>query len=130
MHPASRGGPSLTFDCKEPKRIIEDELHPEGKGFPSLEMGGAELKRRPNKELCSTDAGSPNMHVDSPRDTPTHAALTSPTIGEAVDGEKCDPREMGACLLPCESGACLLPAAETRDGGGGWSSEFVDPICG
>ena len=94
MHPAGRGGLSLAFDCKEPKRIIGDELRPGGKGFPSLKMDGAELKQTSDRDPCSTDADSPNLHVDSPRDTPIHAALTSSTLGEAVDGEKCDPREI------------------------------------
>ena len=94
MHPAGRGGPSLTFDCKEPKQVIGDELHPGGKGFPSLRTDGAELKPIPEQESRSTDVGSSSLHVGSPRDTPIHTALTSPTLGEAVDGEKSDPREI------------------------------------
>ena len=50
LHPAGRGGPSLTFSCLEPKRIIGDELHLGGKGFPSLRMDGAELKPIPEQE--------------------------------------------------------------------------------
>ena len=87
MHPAGRGGPSLTLNCKEPKQIIGDELHPGGKGFPSLKMDGTELKYTLEQDPRSTDVGSSNLHVGSPRDTPIHAALTSSTLGEAVDGE-------------------------------------------
>ena len=133
MHPAGRGGPSLTFDGKEPKGTFEAELHPGGKGFPSLKMDSAELKHHHCKDTCSSDVGSSNVHVDSSRDTPIHAALTSSTLGEAVDGEKCDPREIVRKLhvnWGHASSQQLKRAMAEADGRANSLIQYVDEVVG
>ena len=75
--------------------------------------------------------GSSNLHVGSPRDTPIHAALTSSTLGEAVDGEKCDPREIVRKLhvnWGHASSQQLKRAMAEADGRANSSAQFVGEV--
>ena len=93
MHPAGRDGPSLTLsDLTLPNRFGVD-LHPGGKGLPSLRMDGDGSEKIPNMARPAEES-LPDPQVVCPRDPAIHAALTSTTLGEAVDGEKRDPREI------------------------------------
>ena len=93
MHPAGRDGPSLTFSDMEPSTRFGIDLHPGGKGLPSLRMDGDGWEKISNM-VRSDDESSLDPRVVCPRDPAIHGALTSTTLGEAVDGEKRDPREI------------------------------------
>merc|ERR1711951_45024 len=93
MHPAGRDGPSLTFSDMEPLTRFGIDLHPGGKGLPSLRMDGDGWEKISNM-VRSDDVNSLDPRVVCPRDPAIHGALTSTTLGEAVDGEKRDPKEI------------------------------------
>ena len=131
MHPAGRGGPSLTFDGKEPKWKAQAELHPGGKGLPSLKMDSTELKHHPSQDSSLSESVPSKKHVDSPRDTPIHTALTSSTLGEAVDGEKSDPREIVRKLhvnWGHASSQQLKRAMAEADGRANSLTQYVDEV--
>ena len=130
MHPAGRDGPSLTFSDLTPKTRFGDDLHPGGKGLPSLRMDGARSKPI-SKMARSAEESSPDPQVVCPRDPAIHAALTPTTLGEAVDGEKRDPKEIVRKLHVNWGHASAQQLKRTMveaDGRAGTLVQYVDEV--
>ena len=91
MHPAGRGGPSLTFSRLETKQLELGGLRPWGEILPSLRLDGATSKPTLGSSVGSTQSVPPDLPAGRRSDPPTHTARTSTTLGDALDGEKGDP---------------------------------------
>ena len=92
MHPAGRGGPSLILSCSETKQCAPGELHPGGKILPSLRLDGTAPEPTLGGSVDPTQNAPSTLPAERRSEPLIHNALTSTALGDALDGEKSDPK--------------------------------------
>ena len=94
MRPAGRGGPPLSLPFLETKQSEPGALHPGGKILPFLRLHGTTTEPTLDVSVGPPQNVSSALPADRRSDLPIHNALTSTALGDALDGEKSDPKEI------------------------------------
>ena len=94
MHPAGKNGPSLSPSCLEMKQVAHGGLQSGGRLLPSLRLDGRATGVTPERSVSQPQEASPAEPANCGIAPPIRNALTLTALGEALDGEENDPKEI------------------------------------
>ena len=118
MRPAGKSGPSLILSCLDMTQFEPGGLQPGGKILPSLRLDGTASEPTLDSIVGPTQNAPLELPAERQSDLPIHNALTSTALGDALDGEKSDPKEI--VRKPHVIWGMPPPAAQSDNGGSGW----------
>ena len=96
--PGGLGRPSLIFSCFETKQFAPGGLRPGGKISPPLRLDGPTSEPALDGSVGPTQNALSALPAGRRSDLPLHNALASKALGDALDGEKREPKEIGCKL--------------------------------